>query len=141
MSTSDGVKRRYVLVSLAAGARSCAGGGVHFDSHLARASGWTPHIHSHPADLQPTRRSDARAGAPCGAYHIGQREGQSSLFSSAVASANTVAAFLGMSVSALRSWRSERSPSGSPVTRIDRMVLYSMKELERYIELRTVEGR
>jgi hypothetical protein len=51
------------------------------------------------------------------------------------------AAFLGVSVSALRSWRSKRSPSGSPVTRIDRMLLYSMKELERYMELRTVERR
>jgi hypothetical protein len=54
---------------------------------------------------------------------------------------HAAAAFLGVSVSALRSWRSKRSPSGPPVTRIDRMVLYSVEELERFKEERTVEGR
>lgn len=51
------------------------------------------------------------------------------------------AKFLGVSVSALRDWRSRRPPSGPPVTRLDKMVLYSVKELERYMEQRTVEGR
>jgi predicted DNA-binding transcriptional regulator AlpA len=51
------------------------------------------------------------------------------------------AAFLGVSVSALRSWRSKRSPSGPPVTRIDRMVFYSMKGLEQFMQQRTVERR
>lgn len=50
------------------------------------------------------------------------------------------AAFLGVSVSALRSWRAKRSPSGPAVTRIDRMVMYSMKELEQFKEQRIVEG-
>jgi hypothetical protein len=48
-----------------------------------------------------------------------------------------VAAFLGVSLSALRSWRSKRSSSGPSVTRIDRMVLYLMKGLERFMEQRT----
>ena len=51
------------------------------------------------------------------------------------------AAFLGVSVKTLRSWRSTGSPSGPPVTRIDRMVMYSMKGLEQFMEQRTVEGR
>ena len=51
------------------------------------------------------------------------------------------AAFLGVSVSALRSWRSKRSPSEPPVTRIDRMVFYSMKGLEQFMQQRTVERR
>ena len=32
-------------------------------------------------------------------------------------------------------------PSGPPVTRMGRMVMYSMKGLEQYMEERTVEGR
>jgi predicted DNA-binding transcriptional regulator AlpA len=51
------------------------------------------------------------------------------------------AAFLGVSVSALRSWRGKRSPSGPPDTRMGKMVMYSVKELERYMEERTVERR
>jgi predicted DNA-binding transcriptional regulator AlpA len=50
------------------------------------------------------------------------------------------ATFLGVSVSALRSWRGKRSPCGPPVTRMGKMVLYSMKELERFMEQRIVEG-
>jgi predicted DNA-binding transcriptional regulator AlpA len=51
------------------------------------------------------------------------------------------AAFLGVSVKTLRSWRSTGSPSGPPVTRMGRMVMYSMKGLEQYMEQRTVERR
>jgi len=50
------------------------------------------------------------------------------------------AAFLGVSVKTLRSWRAKRSPSGPAVTRIDRMVMYSMKGLEQFIEQRIVGG-
>lgn len=51
------------------------------------------------------------------------------------------AAFLGVSVATLRSWRSRGEPCGPPVTRTGRMVMYSMKGLEEFMELRTVEGR
>jgi hypothetical protein len=54
---------------------------------------------------------------------------------------HAAAAFLGMSVSPLRSWRSRRPFCGPPVTRISRMVLYSIKELEHFMAQRTVEGR
>ena|ERR1019366_2999247 len=50
------------------------------------------------------------------------------------------AKYLGVSAATLRSWRAKRSPSGLAVTRIDRMVMYSMKGLEQFMELRTVEG-
>jgi predicted DNA-binding transcriptional regulator AlpA len=50
------------------------------------------------------------------------------------------AAFLGVSVSTLRSWRSRGEPGGPPVTRMGRMVMYSVKELERYMEERTSGG-
>lgn len=49
------------------------------------------------------------------------------------------AAFLGVSVSALRSWRGKRRRSGPSVTRMGRMVVYSVKELARFAEERTVE--
>ncbi len=52
-----------------------------------------------------------------------------------------VATFLGMSVVTLRGWRSERSPAGPPVTGIDRIVLYSLKQLEQFMEQRTIEKR
>ena len=51
------------------------------------------------------------------------------------------AAFLGVSVFTLRSWRSRGEPCGPPVTRIGKMVMYSVKELERYMERRTIEKR
>jgi hypothetical protein len=51
------------------------------------------------------------------------------------------AAFLGVSASTLRSWRGKRRTLGLPVTRVGKMVLYSVKELERYMGQRTVEGR
>lgn len=46
--------------------------------------------------------------------------------------------FLGVSAHTLRAWRSRKPTSGPPVTRIGKMVLYSVKELERYMEQRTV---
>lgn len=49
--------------------------------------------------------------------------------------------FLGVSAHTLRAWRSRKPSSGPPVTRIGEMVLYSVKELERYMEQRTVESR
>jgi predicted DNA-binding transcriptional regulator AlpA len=51
------------------------------------------------------------------------------------------AACLGVTVSTLRSWRSRRPSSGPPVARINRMVMYSVKELEQFMEQRTVEKR
>ena len=51
------------------------------------------------------------------------------------------AKLLGVSVSALRDWRNRRPHSGPPVTRLDKMVMYSMKGLEQFMEQRTVEGR
>ena len=51
------------------------------------------------------------------------------------------AAFLGVSVKTLRGWRSTMSSSGPPVTRMGRMVMYSMKGLEQYMEERTVGRR
>lgn len=54
---------------------------------------------------------------------------------------NEAAAFLGVSVSMLRSWRSRGNPAGPPVTRVSGMVMYSLSELERYMEERTVGKR
>ena len=51
------------------------------------------------------------------------------------------AAFLGVRVGTLRSWRSRGEPCGPPVTHMGRMVMYSVKGLEQYMEERTVEGR
>jgi predicted DNA-binding transcriptional regulator AlpA len=51
------------------------------------------------------------------------------------------AGFLGVSVSALRSWRGKRSPSSPPFTKVGGMVMYSVKELEQFMEERTVETR
>jgi hypothetical protein len=51
---------------------------------------------------------------------------------------DTVAAkLLGVSAKTLRCWRGRRPYTGPPVTRIDRMVLYSVRELERFMEERT----
>jgi predicted DNA-binding transcriptional regulator AlpA len=49
------------------------------------------------------------------------------------------AAFLGVSVFTLQSWRSRVTGGGPPVTKVGGMVMYSMKELEEYMEQRTVE--
>jgi hypothetical protein len=46
------------------------------------------------------------------------------------------AAFLGVSVFTLRSWRSRGKPSGPPFAKIGSMVMYSVKELEQFIEQR-----
>jgi hypothetical protein len=51
------------------------------------------------------------------------------------------AAFLGVSVFSLRSWRSRGEPCGPPFPRMGSMVMYSVRELERYMEQRTVGKR
>jgi predicted DNA-binding transcriptional regulator AlpA len=51
------------------------------------------------------------------------------------------AAFLGMSVSTLQGWRSRGTGGGPPWTKVGGMVMYSMKELEEYMELRTIARR
>jgi hypothetical protein len=51
------------------------------------------------------------------------------------------AKYLGVSAATLRNWRSKSSPSGPPVTRMGRMVMYSKKGLERFMEERTVGRR
>ena len=48
------------------------------------------------------------------------------------------AKYLGVSAATLRSWRSKRTPSGPPVTRMGKMVLYSVTGLEQYMEERTI---
>ena len=50
---------------------------------------------------------------------------------------HAAAKLLGVSASALRSWRGKRRTSGQPITRVGKMVLYSVKELERFMEERT----
>jgi hypothetical protein len=50
------------------------------------------------------------------------------------------AAFLGVSAHTLRAWRSGGKTSGPPVTRVSGMVMYSVKELERFMEERTQES-
>ena len=49
------------------------------------------------------------------------------------------AAFLGMSVFTLQSWRSKGA--GPSFTKVGRMVAYPVKELERFMEERTIERR
>ena len=51
------------------------------------------------------------------------------------------AAFLGVSVFSLRSWRSRGTGGGPPWTKVSGMVMYSMKELEKYMEARAVARR
>jgi hypothetical protein len=48
------------------------------------------------------------------------------------------ATFLGVRVGTLRRWRSKRPPCGPPVTRMGKMVMYSVRELERFMEERTL---
>ena len=48
------------------------------------------------------------------------------------------AAFLGVSAHTLRAWRSRGEPSGPPFAKIGSMVMYSLKELERFMEMRTI---
>jgi hypothetical protein len=49
--------------------------------------------------------------------------------------------YMGVSVAALRSWRLRRSKNGPPFTRLGKMVLYSVAELERHMEARLVPSR
>ena len=51
------------------------------------------------------------------------------------------AAFLGGSVSTLQGWRSRVTGGGPPVTKVGYMVMYSMKELKDYMEMRTIARR
>lgn len=51
------------------------------------------------------------------------------------------ATFLGVKVGTRRCWRSKVTESGSPVTSVGGMVMYSIKSLEQYVEQRIVEGR
>lgn len=51
------------------------------------------------------------------------------------------AAFLGISVFTLRSWRSRGGSCGPPVTRMSNMVMYSMRGLEEFMKQRTIERR
>jgi predicted DNA-binding transcriptional regulator AlpA len=49
------------------------------------------------------------------------------------------AAFLGVSVSTLQGWRSRVTGGGPPVTKVGGMVMYSVTELEQFMEQRIVE--
>jgi len=51
------------------------------------------------------------------------------------------AKYIGVSVSALRSWRTKRSKNGPPYTRLGRMVLYPVDELDGHMRARTVPSR
>ncbi len=51
------------------------------------------------------------------------------------------AEYIGVSVSALRSWRLRRSKAGPPFTRVGRMVMYSMTELEDHMRAGLVPRR
>jgi hypothetical protein len=48
---------------------------------------------------------------------------------------------LDLSVFTLQGWRSKGETSSAPFTKVGIMVMYSVKELERFMEERTVEGR
>jgi hypothetical protein len=54
---------------------------------------------------------------------------------------HSAAKHLGVSASTLRSWRGKRRTLGPPVTRVGKMVLYSVRGLERFMEERTIERR
>jgi hypothetical protein len=51
------------------------------------------------------------------------------------------AAYMGVSVATLRRWRSLRSKSGPPFTRVGHMVMYSMTELENHMRAGLVPSR
>jgi hypothetical protein len=51
------------------------------------------------------------------------------------------AEYLGVSVAALRSWRLFRSQNGPPFTRLGKMVLYPVTELEKHMADRIVPPR
>jgi predicted DNA-binding transcriptional regulator AlpA len=48
------------------------------------------------------------------------------------------AQYMGVSVSALRSWRTKRSRNGPPYTRLGRMVLYPVSGIDEHMRTRTV---
>jgi transposase len=50
------------------------------------------------------------------------------------------AKFLGVSQHTLRAWRTRGSPTGLPYARFGRVLVYSSKELERFMEERTHRG-
>jgi predicted DNA-binding transcriptional regulator AlpA len=52
-----------------------------------------------------------------------------------------VAEYLGVKVTTLRAWRLRRSKNGPPFTRLGRMVLYSVAELERHLQARLIPSR
>ena len=49
------------------------------------------------------------------------------------------AAFIGVSVFTLQSWRSRGETASPPFTKVGSMVMYSVKELEQFMEKRTRE--
>jgi len=51
------------------------------------------------------------------------------------------AEYLGVKVATLRAWRMRRSENGPPFTRLGRMVLYPVAELEKHMEERVVPPR
>ncbi len=51
------------------------------------------------------------------------------------------AAYMGVSVAALRRWRLLRSKNGPPFTRFGRVVLYPMAELESHLKAGMVSPR
>jgi hypothetical protein len=51
------------------------------------------------------------------------------------------AEYLGVSVFSLRSWRSKGSSSGPPYTRLGRIVVYSVTDLEAHMRARMISNR
>ena len=51
------------------------------------------------------------------------------------------AKYIGVSVSTLRSWRTKRSKNGPPFTRLGRLVMYPIAELDEHMKERTVPPR
>ena len=50
------------------------------------------------------------------------------------------AAFLGVSVFTLQSWRSRGETSSPPFTKVGSRVMYSQRDLEQFMDMRTVRG-
>ncbi len=51
------------------------------------------------------------------------------------------AKYIGVTVSTLRSWRTKRSKNGPPYTRLGRLVMYPIAELDEHMKARTVRPR
>ena len=51
------------------------------------------------------------------------------------------AKYIGVTVSTLRSWRSKRSKNGPPYTRLGRLVMYPIAELDGHMRARMVPPR